>query len=238
MDMLVLGFEWYIVFLFSTVCHEAAHAFAAMRLGDRTAYYWGQVSLDPIPHMRREPVGMILLPILSFFLNKGTWMMGWASAPYDPFWAMRYPRRAALMALAGPAANLLLLIAAAIIIRIGLLIGVFTAPRSPTFTQMAVSESDGIATGVAVLVSILFSLNLILLAFNLIPLPPLDGSSIVLLVMPRDMAERYQEFARMPVAAIVGLVLAWRFFGVLFSPIRLFAVNLLYLGTGHSYVAS
>src|SRR5690242_15690614 len=101
-DTLAIGLLWYVVFLLSTTCHEAAHALAAKRGGDLTAFHGGQVTLDPWPHVRREPFGMVLVPILSFLT--GGWMMGWASAPYDPLWSQRCPHRAARMALAGPAA--------------------------------------------------------------------------------------------------------------------------------------
>src|SRR5690348_7572570 len=103
---------YFIVFLFSTTLHEAAHAWAALRGGDLTAYHGGQVSLDPRPHIKREPFGMVVLPLVSA-LAFG-WPMGYASAPYDPDWARRHPRRAALMALAGPGANLLLVVVAAL----------------------------------------------------------------------------------------------------------------------------
>src|SRR6266540_7395228 len=107
MDKLIDGMMWYVVFLLSITVHEAAHAFTAMKLGDNTAYHGGQVSLDPVPHMRREPVGMVVVPIISFLMSGG-WMMGWASTPYDPLWAERYPRRSAWMSLAGPVSNLML----------------------------------------------------------------------------------------------------------------------------------
>lgn len=94
-----LGAIWYIVFLFSTTCHEAAHALAAKIGGDLTAFEGGQVTLNPIPHIRRSPFGMVVVPIISFLF--GGWMIGWASAPYDPAWQRRYPRRSAWMALAG-----------------------------------------------------------------------------------------------------------------------------------------
>ena len=64
-DFLVLGVIWYIVFLFSTTCHEGAHALAAKLGGDTTAFEGGQVSLNPIPHIRRSPVGLVLVPIIS-----------------------------------------------------------------------------------------------------------------------------------------------------------------------------
>src|SRR5450755_3711119 len=105
------GILWYIAFLYSTTCHEAAHAWAAFRLGDPTAFLGGQVSLNPWPHLRREPVGMVVVPVACWVL--GGWLMGWASAPYSREWARTYPRRAGLMALAGPAANLCLALAAA-----------------------------------------------------------------------------------------------------------------------------
>ena len=101
---IALGLAWYVVFVLSLSFHEAAHAFAAMKLGDKTAYYGGQVSLHPFAHIRREPIGMIVLPIISYILNG--WMIGWASAPYDRAWAQRHPKREIMMAMAGPAANL------------------------------------------------------------------------------------------------------------------------------------
>ena len=69
-------------FLFSTTVHEAMHALVAWKLGDPTAYNGGQVSLSPIPHIKREPIGMLVLPLLTA-MTQG-WAIGWASAPYDP----------------------------------------------------------------------------------------------------------------------------------------------------------
>jgi len=82
-EALVQGLVWYVVFLFSTTCHEASHSLAAKWGGDLTAFRGGQVTLNPLPHMKREPFGMLVVPLLSFLL--GDWMIGWASAPYDPF---------------------------------------------------------------------------------------------------------------------------------------------------------
>ena len=88
-ETLAVGLIWYAVFLFSATVHEAAHAWAAYRLGDPTAYLGGQVTLNPAPHVQREPFGTVLVPIITFALSG--WMMGWASAPYNPMWADRYP---------------------------------------------------------------------------------------------------------------------------------------------------
>jgi len=72
---------YYVVFLFSTTLHEAAHAWAGHRQGDSTAFHGGQVSLNPLPHIRREPIGMVLLPVISAIVSG--WPIGFASAPYD-----------------------------------------------------------------------------------------------------------------------------------------------------------
>ena len=107
-QFLTIGFIYYIVFLFSTTCHEASHALVAKWGGDSTAALNGQVTLNPIPHIRREFWGMVIIPIAAFlFMGQ---MIGWASAPFDPAWERRYPKRAGLMALAGPAANFILMI--------------------------------------------------------------------------------------------------------------------------------
>jgi Zn-dependent protease len=172
------GIKCYIVFLSSTSWHEAAHAWAAYKLGDDTAYRGGQVSLDPTPHIRREPVGMVAVPILSYVFGGG--MIGWASAPYERSWAIRFPRRAALMALAGPSANFLILLCAVILMRIGLEWNVFRIAAAPSFMDVVVptGAAGGIWSFCAKILSICFSLNLLLGTFNLLPFPPLDGSNL------------------------------------------------------------
>jgi Zn-dependent protease len=228
---LILGLAWYVVFVLSTSFHEAAHAFASMKLGDKTAYYGGQVSLYPFAHMRREPIGMIVLPILSYFLNG--WMVGWASTPYDPTWANRYPKREMLMAMAGPAANLILVIIGIVIIWTGTLMGYFSPPDSITFSHIADVESTGWANSIAIMTSILFTLNLVLFVFNLLPIPPLDGSCLVPLILDSENAYKYKAIISQPAITIFGLVIAWQIFGYIFDPIHLFAINLLY--PGHHY---
>src|SRR5688572_32687623 len=126
-----IGFVWFLAFLFSTTVHEAMHAFVAWKGGDPTAYHGGQVSLSPIPHIRREPIGMLVVPLLTS-MTQG-WAMGWASAPYDPVWAERHPQRAALVAAAGPAGNFMLAFVAFVLLKAGLLTGFFMAPDSVNF---------------------------------------------------------------------------------------------------------
>ncbi len=231
MDKVVLGAIWYVVFLISVTLHEAAHALAAMLLGDRTAYHHGLVSIDPFPHIKRSTFGMVIVPLLSYAI--GGWMIGWASTPYDPFWARGNRRKAALMALAGPISNLLLVLAAAAAIRIGMLAGIFYAPERVTFNQVTASASAGIEAFAAILISILFTLNLVLLTFNLIPLPPLDGSNVLLLLVREQMAERYEAMLYHPTYMIIGLMVAWQVFGPVFKWVHLFTINMLYPGAGY-----
>jgi Zn-dependent protease len=222
---------YYVAFLLSATIHEAAHAWAAKLGGDLTAYHGGQVSLDPRPHIRREPFGMVVLPILSVALSG--WPFGFASAPYDPKWAMRYPNRAAFMALAGPGANLVLVVITLLIIRIGSGVGVFTAPASVSFGEVAVG-TPGLGEGVAFVAGVFFSMNLVLAALNLIPLPPLDGSAAIPLLLPAAAASRYQQMLfGNPGLSLVGMVVAWQLFGTVFRPIFLFAVNLLHPGMSY-----
>lgn len=220
------GFAFYIVFLFSVTLHEAAHAWAAMLGGDLTAYHGGQVSLDPRPHIRREPFGMVILPVISVLISG--WPFGFASAPYDPVWARRHPKRAGWMALAGPGSNLLLMIIAAAAIRLGMLGGVFVAPNSVEFAQVTVSNATGWWPALAKLLSILFSLNLVLFALNMIPLPPLDGSGALPLILSPQATEKYQSFIRQPMFGLIGILIAWQVFSWIFQPIFLAAVNALY----------
>jgi Zn-dependent protease len=225
-DNLYEPIVWYIVFLFSVTLHEAAHAFIAKIGGDDTAYLGGQVSLDPIPHIRRSPFGMVVIPVISLIISG--WPIGFASAPYDPYWADRYPRRAGYMALAGPASNFLLVILAAIVIRLGLIFGVFTVPSSIRFADVAMATQSGIWSGVAFIVGIIFTLNLVLGILNLIPVPPLDGSSVITIFMSEDAARRLNAFFHNSTFAILGILIAWRIFGIIFRPLFIIAINLLY----------
>ena len=222
---------FYVAFLFSATVHEASHAWAAKRGGDLTAYLGGQVSLDPRPHIRREPFGMVILPLLTVAISG--WPFGFASAPYDPRWARRHPRRAAWMSLAGPAANLGLIVAVAILIRTGVFVDVFYAPESVRFAQVTASDAGEIWSGVALILSVFFSMNIVLFALNLLPLPPLDGSGAVLLFLGPHAAERYQTFTAQPVFAWAGIMIAWLVFGRIFREIFLLSVNLLYPEVGY-----
>jgi len=219
---------WYVAFLLSLTCHEAAHALVAKLAGDRTAYNAGQVTLNPIPHMRREPIGTIVAPLITYFANG--FMLGWASAPYDPRWQRSYPRRAAAMALAGPGANFTLVILAIVAVRIGIAMGAFSSPETVTFAHMVSATGPGFGEGLAQFLSVLFSLNLMLGAFNLLPLPPLDGATAIGLLFTERFALRVAEFSHNPMFSLVGILVAWQVFGKIAGPIFRFGVELLYPG--------
>ena len=209
---------WLVVFLISLSAHEAAHAFAAKQLGDPTAYLGGQVTLDPTPHIRREPFGMLLVPIVSY-LSSG-WMIGWASAPYNPSWAAQYPRRAAIMAFAGPVANFAVAFLSWTGLKLGLLADIFVPGNSGLFSETVIATQTGLWHLAAVLLSLGFSLNLLLGVFNLIPLPPFDGSALPLLFLRDSAAQAYLRMkSRGGFAALLGLVIAWQIFPRIYRPI-------------------
>jgi Zn-dependent protease len=211
------GFIWFVAFLFSTTVHEAMHAFVAWKGGDSTAYHGGQVSLSPIPHIRREPIGMLVVPLLTS-LTQG-WAMGWASAPYDPVWAERHPKRAALMAAAGPAGNYMIALLAFLLIKVGLMTGMFTPPASANFSRVIVSAVSGNADFIATMLSVLLMLNVLLGTFNLLPLPPLDGGSVFSIFLPEDLGRKLRDLQNNGMFSMIGLLVAWRVFPYLTDPL-------------------
>jgi Zn-dependent protease len=221
-----LGVLWYVVFVVSSTFHEAAHGWTAFKLGDSTAHDAGLVTLDPVPHIRRSPFGMVLIPLLTF--SFGGWMIGWASTPYDPYWARANRRKAALMAFSGPAANLLLVLIAALLIRGGLFLGAFEEPEMVNFQHIVGAKAGGLAAGFATLLSVLFSLNLLLFVFNLLPLPPLDGSSVITLFLNERLTQRYNTFMEQPGFQMLGLIVAWRAVDYVIGPAWLTALGMLY----------
>jgi Zn-dependent protease len=231
LDQLLLGLLWYVVLLVSLTAHEASHAWAARRGGDATAYLGGQVSLDPRPHLRREPLGTVFVPLFSFAFFG--FMIGWASTPYDRRWAHAYPRRAGWMSLAGPAANLALVVLAGLAVRAGIAAGAFEAPAAIRFTQVVVASAGGLAGLTASFLSILCTLNLLLCVFNLIPLPPLDGAGVLALLLPAATARRLQKWLTHPQVSTLGILVAWLLIGRVFGAVHLLAVNLLYPEVGY-----
>lgn len=211
-DDIVHAFIWYVAFLFSTTCHEASHALAAKLQGDETASRGGQVTLNPLPHVQREPWGMVVFPILTVLISHGNSLLGWASAPFDPEWEWRHPRKSALMAMAGPAANFTLMFLAVAGIQVGRHYDWF--------------RSGGGTFAFQVLL-VMFLLNLLLGLFNLVPVPPLDGSSAIMIFMKDSTARRYLDWLRGGSYGLIGLVAAALIFQKIYPPIQQVVADIL-----------
>jgi len=192
----------FVVLIISLTFHEAAHGLFAKLGGDPTAWNRGLVTLNPIPHMKREPIGMILIPLAILLYSGGRFCFGGASAPIDGFWAARNPKRAALMSFAGPLANLLL---AAIGFAVLYLIA---RPDDDVPWQRTVAS----------VAHIVLALNLLLAVFNLLPLPPFDGAGVVG-GLSRKAQRLYDGYARIPLHGILSMVIAWLLLDYTFKPV-------------------
>jgi Zn-dependent protease len=221
-----LALIWFAAFLFSTTVHEAMHAFAAWKLGDPTAYNGGQVSLSPVPHVVREPIGMVVLPLVTSLMQG--WAIGWASCPYDPVWAERYPKRAAIMAAAGPAGNLLVGLTAFILIKVGLLTGLLVAPEHVDFDSIVVLAGGSGPSFITSLLSVFVVMNVFLAAFNLLPVPPLDGAAVFTIALPERLALQLRSFYASSMTSLLGMLVAWRVFPMVTGPLFSAVLKLVY----------
>lgn len=172
-EAFALGITTYVVLLFSLSVHESAHGYVAYRMGDDTARLQGRVDLNPLVHI--DPVGTVLIPLLQIFWG-GVPLLGWAKpTPVGAHNFRKLARGHVLVAGAGPASNVLL----AVLFTLALL----------------VVRSAGLAQGrhdlLFVIVAIGIQMNVALALFNLIPVPPLDGSWIASWGLPRPIADRY-----------------------------------------------
>jgi Zn-dependent protease len=170
----------FVVLLFSLTVHEMAHAWTADRLGDPTARLLGRVSLNPMVHA--DLVGTIVFPLLA--MVSGVPLIGWAKpVPVNPR-HLRQPRRDyVLVAAAGPASNLLMAVAAAILLRL--------VPVSP----VTLGEPN-VTAPIAALLSQALRLNVLLAVFNMIPIPPLDGGNVLSGLLPARVAFRFNAILR------------------------------------------
>ena len=169
-----------VVLLFSIIIHEIAHGYVALLNGDATARMLGRITLNPIPHI--DPVGSILLPLL-LLISQSSFLIGWAKpVPVNPLNFRNFRWGEFAVSAAGPVSNLALAAIFSVLLRLGL--------GNPGLTQLAYY-------GV--------SINIILALFNLIPIPPLDGSHILALVLPRELARLYSHLQ--PVGFFLILIL-------------------------------
>ena len=186
----ILVFEL-VVLLFSAILHEIAHGYEAERLGDPTARNAGRLTLNPIVHI--DPFGSILMPILLYIASGGMFIFAAAKpVPYDPR-NLKDPRGgSAKIALAGPATNFLLALAFGVAIRI-------------------LAPMPGVSGNFISLLAVIVFINLLLGVFNLIPIPPLDGSRILFAALPQTPAVARAMYVLERWGLV--LVLAFAFFG-------------------------
>lgn len=169
-EFLILIFQ-FLVFIFSVMVHEVSHGLVAYRLGDDTAKQMNRLNLNPLNHI--DPVGSVILPGLLFLINSPI-LFGWAKpVPYNPYNLKNPKTGAALIGLAGPASNLSLALIFGLIIR----------------SLDLISGPEILLATMTMFFSIIVYVNIMLAIFNLLPIPPLDGSKILFAVLP----EKYRE---------------------------------------------
>lgn len=165
-DTLVLIFQ-FIVLIFSVMIHEISHGFVAERLGDKTARDAGRLTLNPLKHI--DPFGSVILPLLLYIANTSI-LFGWAKpVPYNPYNLKNPKKGGALIALSGPASNFLIALIFGILIRVG-----------STFGYLPDSS-------LSIMFQIVVYINVLLGVFNLVPIPPLDGSKVLFGFLPARM---------------------------------------------------
>lgn len=197
---------WALPVVFAITLHEVAHGWAAKYLGDRTAEMMGRLTLNPIRHV--DPIGTVALPLLMLAISP--FVFGWAK-PVPVTWEnLRNPRRdMALVAVAGPAANLVMAVFWVLVIKLAILF------------PMAVSEFF-ILMGFAGIV-----INLVLMILNLLPIPPLDGSRLVSSVLPGPWAYNYSRLEPYGIIILLGLLVTG-LLGKILGPIVLGAQQFVY----------
>lgn len=184
---------WVIPVLFAITVHEVAHGWVARRLGDPTAFMLGRLTLNPIKHI--DPVGTVLVPLALLML--GGFVFGWAK-PVPVTWEnLRHPKRdMALVAAAGPGANLVMTLLWALVMKLGMLLE---------------GSVDAVAIPLLYMGFAGITINLVLMVLNLLPLPPLDGGRVVAGLLPDRLS---WQFGRLEPYGLM-ILLALLFFGLL-----------------------
>lgn len=215
------------VILFAISFHESAHAWSALKFGDTTARDLGRISLNPLRHL--DPVNSVLLPALMYILSGGRFIFAAAKPTPVDLRNTRNPRLANLVvSAAGPLSNFLLAA-----IAIGVLLGIKqTSPRSIVDLLFAL-RGEGFASGtLAPLTYVLFRfalINVVLAVFNLIPIPPLDGSGVVVSVFGGSVARAYAAIAPFGFLILI-LLLTTGFLGRLLAPVLDVVVRIVFRG--------
>ena len=180
---------WAIPILYAVTLHEVAHGWVASKLGDKTALIMGRLSLNPLKHI--DLVGTIIVPIL--FLLVGGFIFGWAKPVPVDYRNLRHPSRdMALVALAGPTANLLMALIWALFAKFMLV----TSGQMFSTKALVLMGEAGI------------SINLMLMLLNLIPVPPLDGSRLVTAILPPSIGLKFESIAPFGFIILVLLIMS------------------------------
>lgn len=181
------------VLLFSVIAHEYAHGYAALKQGDTTALSLGRLTWNPIKHI--DPFMTILLPAILYYTTRGAVVLGGAKpVPVNPRNYRNFKRGDIIVSLAGVFVNFLLAIGSMVLF---VLVG------------LAGRAAPGVETTLAIVQAMMFDalrLNLVLLAFNLIPIPPLDGSHVMKYLLPPSWSLRYQQLGRYGIVILVLLL--------------------------------
>jgi len=190
-----------LILIVSIVAHEMAHGYAALWMGDSTAKRAGRLSFNPLVHV--DMWGTVLLPLMMLLGSGGRMAFGYAKpVPINPY-RFRDERKGMLITgIAGPVANLGLAAIAALLIRVLIMASTGSSPLFDTLLMLLV---------------FLCQINLWLMFFNLIPIPPLDGSRVVQKFLPRDMRDAYHNLERFGFMIILFIMFATNFFGLYYS---------------------
>ena len=195
------------VLIFSIVVHEVAHAWVALKEGDDTAQSLGRITLNPISHM--DPVGSVLVPVAMYFFTNGL-IFGWAKpVPIDPRKFRDFRGGDIRVSLAGIASNLILVVVFTLLVVVFVKLQGALSVGESTFGFLIRTARFGVF------------INLILAFFNLIPIPPLDGSHVMYHFLPRAWRAGYQQAGRYGLLVVMGLVFFYPpFFNAILWPVN------------------
>jgi Zn-dependent protease len=211
---------WFVVFLFSLSFHEAAHAWTSEKFGDDTGRLQGRITLNPLPHI--DPMGTILFPVVGFLT--GIPLFGWAKpVETNPLMWRDKTRANIWVSAAGPISNFILLAIAFIALEAILMSGIAIKTGNLFSLVTPLPGQPAFLEPLTKLLSIMLWLNLALGVFNLIPIPPLDGSHVLESVLPYQMAQAYAQIRPYGFLLLIGL-LYLGVFGAIFGP----AINFIY----------
>ena len=216
---------WFIVLLFSLSFHEAAHAWTSEKFGDDTGRLQGRITLNPIAHI--DVFGTILFPIVSAL--SGIPLLGWAKpVQTNPLMWRDKTRANITVSAAGPISNFILATVAFIVIKALIISGVVYVRGGYYSLVEPLAEPAGLMAPLSVLLSVMLLLNIGLGVFNLIPVPPLDGSHVLEELLPASMSEAYNQVRPYGFMLLYGLMFLG-VFGAIFVPIYRFVIILLQL---------